>query len=82
MPSFVFKGTNRKGESVSGERIADTKQALAMALRREQIFLLDAQEKKAGGKFNLEFGGNPTAKDVAVLKIVFSFFMDCVFFVV
>jgi type IV pilus assembly protein PilC len=76
MPSFVFKGTNRKGESVSGERIADTKQALAMALRREQIFLLDAQEKKAGGKFNFEFGGNPTAKDVAVFTRQFSVMID------
>jgi type IV pilus assembly protein PilC len=76
MPSFLFKGTNRKGEQVSGERVADTKQALAMALRREQIFLLDAQEKKAGGKFNLEFGGNPTPKDVAVFTRQFSVMID------
>ena len=46
MPNFSFKGTNRRGEQVSGERVADSKQALAMALRREQIFLMDAQEKK------------------------------------
>ena len=76
MPSFVFKGTNRKGESVSGERIADTKQALAMALRREQIFLLDAQEKKAGGGLKFEFGGNPTPKDVAVFTRQFSVMID------
>jgi type IV pilus assembly protein PilC len=76
MPSFVFKGTNRKGESVSGERIADTKQALAMALRREQIFLLDASEKKAGGGLKFEFGGNPTAKDVAVFTRQFSVMID------
>src|SRR6188474_3236016 len=76
MPSFSFKGTNRKGEQVSGERVAETKQALAMALRREQIFLLDAQERKAGGKFNFEFGGNPTAKDVAVFTRQFSVMID------
>src|SRR5438132_2892890 len=76
MPSFSFKGTNRKGEAVSGERVADTKQALAMALRREQIFLLDAQEKKAGGRFNFEFGGNPTPKDVAVFTRQFSVMID------
>src|SRR5437879_3936795 len=76
MPSFSFKGTNRKGEQVSGERVADTKQALAMALRREQIFLLDAQEKKAGGRFNFEFGGNPTPKDVAVFTRQFSVMID------
>lgn len=76
MPNFLFKGTNRKGESVSGERAADSKQALAMALRREQIFLLDAHEKKAGGKFNMEFGGNPTPKDVAVFTRQFSVMID------
>jgi type IV pilus assembly protein PilC len=76
MPSFWFKGTNRKGEAVSGERVADSKQALAMALRREQIFLLDAQEKKAGGKFSFEFGGNPTPKDIAVFTRQFSVMID------
>jgi type IV pilus assembly protein PilC len=76
MPNFSFKGTNRKGESVSGERSADTKQALAMALRREQIFLLDAQEKKAGSKLNFEFGGNPTPKDVAIFTRQFSVMID------
>ena len=48
MPNFSFKGRNRQGETVSGERVADSRQALAMALRREQIFLMDAEEKKAG----------------------------------
>jgi type IV pilus assembly protein PilC len=76
MPNFSFKGTNRKGEAVQGERAADTKQALAMALRREQIFLLDAQEKKAGSKLNFEFGGNPTPKDVAVFTRQFSVMID------
>jgi type IV pilus assembly protein PilC len=76
MPSFVFKGTNRKGEQVSGERVADTKQALAMALRREQIFLLDAYERKAGSRFNFEFGGNPSPKDIAVFTRQFSVMID------
>jgi type IV pilus assembly protein PilC len=76
MPSFLFKGTNRKGEQVSGERVAESKQALAMALRRDQIFLLDAQERKPGSKFNFEFGGNPTPKDVAVFTRQFSVMID------
>src|SRR5215467_14349839 len=76
MPNFSFKGTNRKGEQVSGDRVAETKQALAMALRREQILLLDAQEKKAGGGFKFEFGGNPTPKDVAVFTRQFSVMID------
>ena len=45
MANFSFKGRNRQGETVSGDRVADSRQALTMALRREQIFLLEAQEK-------------------------------------
>jgi type IV pilus assembly protein PilC len=76
MPNFSFKGRNRQGETVSGERTADNRQALALALRREQILLMDADEKKAGRGFNLEFGGNPTAKDIAVFTRQFSVMID------
>src|SRR6476646_7065888 len=76
MPNFSFKGRNRSGEVVSGERSADNRQALALALRRDQIFLMDAEEKKAGGGFNLQFGGNPTPKDVAVFTRQFSVMID------
>jgi type IV pilus assembly protein PilC len=77
MATFTFKGQNRKGESISGERVAESRQALTLALRREQIMLVDAQEKKekkAGLKF--EFGGNPTAKDIAVFTRQFSVMID------
>src|SRR5215470_17404676 len=76
MPNFSFKGRNRQGEAVAGERVADNRQALALALRREQIFLLDAEEKKAGSWKNLEFGGAPTPKDVAVFTRQFSVMID------
>ncbi len=75
MPNFSFKGKNRQGETISGERSADSRQALAMALRREQVFLLEAQEKKAGTS-RFEFGGNPTPKDVAVFTRQFSVMID------
>src|SRR5215468_9779675 len=76
MAVFTFRGQNRKGERVSGERAADSRQALALALRREQILLVDAEEKKVttGGRF--EFGGNPTPKDVAVFTRQFSVMID------
>src|SRR4051812_33436965 len=77
MATFSFKGQNRKGETISGERAADNRQALALALRREQILLLDAKEKKAGGGLaKMEFGGNPTPKDVAVFTRQFSVMID------
>ena len=76
MAIFKFKGQNRRGEVVSGERSADNRQALALALRREQILLLDAKERGAGGLSKLEFGGNPSAKDVAVFTRQFSVMID------
>ena len=74
--TFTFTGQNRKGEKVSGERQADSRQALALVLRREQILLLDAKEKKAGGGFNFEFGGNVTPKDIAIFTRQFSVMID------
>src|SRR6516162_5238210 len=74
MAVFTFKGQNRKGESISGERTADSRQALALALRREQILLLDAQEKNAARK--CELGETPTPKDVAVFTRQFSVMID------
>jgi type IV pilus assembly protein PilC len=77
MAIFSFKGQNRRGEVVSGERTADNRQSLALALRREQSLLLDAKEKKpGGGLLKLEIGGNPTAKDVAVFTRQFSVMID------
>src|SRR5438874_6331897 len=75
MPNFSFKGRNRQGETISGERSADTRQALALALRRDQIFLLEAQEQKAKTS-RFDFGGNPTPKDVAVFTRQFSVMID------
>src|SRR5215467_11614946 len=76
MAVFTFRGQNRRGERVSGERAADSRQALALALRREQILLVDAEEKKATGGARFEFGGNPTPKDVAVFTRQFSVMID------
>lgn len=76
MPNFNFKGKTRLGEAIAGERVADSKQALAIALRREHIFLLAADEKKTGGLRNIEIGGNPTAKDIAVFTRQFSVMID------
>jgi type IV pilus assembly protein PilC len=75
MANFSFKGRNRQGEMISGERAADSRQALAIALRREQIFLLEAQEKKSTAA-RFDFGGNPTPKDIAVFTRQFSVMID------
>src|SRR5436853_6897421 len=75
MPNFSFKGKNRQGQMISGERAADSRQSLAMALRRESVLLLETQEKKPGAS-RFEFGGNPTPKDIAVFTRQFSVMID------
>ncbi len=39
MPTYVFKGRNKLNETVVGERVADTREALRQILRREQVIL-------------------------------------------
>jgi len=76
MPNFSFKGRTRQGELVSGERVAESRGALAIALKQQQILLTEAQEKKAGGSKKFDFGGNPNAKDLAVFTRQFSVMID------
>jgi type IV pilus assembly protein PilC len=77
MPNFSFKGRNRRGEAVSGERVAESRQALALALRRDQILLTEAEERTGGsGWKGLQIGGNPSAKDLAVFTRQFSVMID------
>jgi len=55
MPVFTYRGRNiRNNESVSGERFSSSSQALAAALRREQIAPSSIREK-TGAVFSLSF---------------------------
>jgi type II secretory pathway component PulF len=45
MPVYTFRGVNRAGASVSGERLAPSKTDLAAMLRREQINVSKLSEK-------------------------------------
>ncbi len=47
MATFAFSGRTRSGESVSGERIGDTMDAVVAALRREQIQVTRIQPAQA-----------------------------------
>jgi type IV pilus assembly protein PilC len=48
MPIFIWKGRNRLGEIVTGERVARSVEELSLVLRREQISVLDIKRKKRG----------------------------------
>src|SRR5437773_6844174 len=85
MPTFAYTGRTRAGQTVSGERTADTLDAASAALRREQIQVTritpakgkteDAKKDtkdKAGGKT----GKKVSAKNLAVFVRQFSVMID------
>ncbi len=76
MPVFTYSGTNAAGTKINGERIAENKQSLTMALRRERINPITIKEK--GKEFALPTLGRgkvPT-KDLAIFFRQFSVMID------
>jgi type IV pilus assembly protein PilC len=75
MPAFVWKGKTRDGKTVSGERVADNKEAVMALLRREQILVSSVKEK--GKEVALpKFSGSVPPKDLAVFTRQFSVMID------
>src|SRR5277367_3621108 len=75
MPVYTFRGTNRTGAAVSGERTAANKTELAAMLRREQVNVSKMSEK--GREFNMPtFGAGVDAKELAVFTRQFSVMID------
>ncbi len=75
MPVYTYRGTNRAGARVTGERQAENKAQLSAMLRREQINVNKLSEK--GKEFNVPtFGGGVDAKELAVFTRQFSVMID------
>ena len=76
MPVFTFTGTDSQGKRISGERLADSKAAVTMQLRRERITPGAIKEK--GKEFALpKLGtGKVPIKDIAVFFRQFSVMID------
>lgn len=76
MPTFVFKGRNRLNEMVVGERVAVSRSALEMMLRREQVILTSAREK--GREISLPKIGREKVKhkELALFTRQFSVMLD------
>ena len=82
MPTFAYTGRTRAGQTVSGERVADSMDAATAALRREQINVTRITPSKAkeeaakkdakGGKT----GKKVAAKNLAVFTRQFSVMID------
>src|SRR5918911_1421021 len=77
MPTFVFKGRNRFGEVLVGERVADNREVLRQMLRREQVMLTSVKEKgREVAVPKLARKGKVKAKDLAIFTRQFSVMID------
>jgi type IV pilus assembly protein PilC len=75
MPVFTYRGTNRAGANVTGERQSETKAQAAAALRRDQINVSKLSEK--GKEFNIPtFGTGVDSKELAIFTRQFSVMID------
>ena len=61
MPTFAYSGRTRAGQTVSGERSADTMDAAVSALRREQIMVTRITAAASRHFLGPAMGGVPRA---------------------
>src|ERR1700745_184325 len=81
MPTFAYSGRTRGGQTVTGERMADTMDAAVAALGREQVLVTrinpskdkpaEAKKEKVG-----KIGKKVSAKNLAVFTRQFSVMID------
>jgi type IV pilus assembly protein PilC len=75
MPVFTYRGTNKTGTTITGERTAGSKDELKATLRRENISVNKLSEK--GKEFSIPtFGGGVDSKELAVFTRQFSVMID------
>jgi type IV pilus assembly protein PilC len=81
MPTFAYAGRTRAGQTVSGERSAETMDAAVAALRREQILVtrITPTKEKAAAPAKAKtgkLGKKVAAKNLAVFTRQFSVMID------
>ncbi len=81
MPTFAYSGRTRAGQTVSGERVADTMDAAVAALRRDQIMVTRIDPAKAEKAAKAAKPGTPKgksvpAKNLAIFTRQFSVMID------
>src|ERR1700757_361103 len=81
MATFSYSGRTRAGQTVSGERAADSMDAAVAALRREQIFVTRIVPSKRKAETNKatkagKTGKKVKAKNLAVFTRQFSVMID------
>jgi len=78
MATFTYSGRTRQGQTVSGERVADTMDGAVAALRREQILVTQINPVKEAAKAAAAKPGGKKvkAKSLAVFTRQFSVMID------
>src|SRR5215831_9757799 len=81
MPTFAYSGRTRGGQTVTGERVADTIDAAIAALRREQITVTridpaKAEKAAAAAKAKGKKGVAAPSKNLAIFTRQFSVMID------
>jgi type IV pilus assembly protein PilC len=81
MPTFAYSGRTRGGQTVTGERVADTVDGAIAALRREQITVTridpaKAEKAAAAAKAKGKKGVAAPAKNLAIFTRQFSVMID------
>ena len=75
MPTFEWKGRNRSGQDQTGVLVADSKDAVAAVLRRQQIVVTAVKEK--GKEIAVpKFGGKVPPQLIAIFTRQFSVMID------
>ncbi len=78
MPTFAYAGRTRGGETVTGERVADTMDAVVATLRREQVLVtqINPVKEKAKTTVKPKRAKGVAAKNLAVFVRQFSVMID------
>src|SRR5438552_971052 len=79
MPTFAYAGRTRGGETITGERAADTMDAVVAALRREQVLVTQinpVKEKAAAKTTKPRRARGVDPKNLAVFTRQFSVMID------
>ena len=77
MPTFAYSGRTRSGQTVTGERVAESMDAAVAALRRDQINVTRIDPAKAKAEAKAKVGGKSVpAKNLAIFTRQFSVMID------
>jgi type IV pilus assembly protein PilC len=76
MPSFVWKGRTRAGQTQEGTLLADNREAAMSVLRRQQIQVTNIREKGREVKIVPRFSRKISPKRIAIFTRQFSVMLD------